>query len=81
MLSGAVPIFYVLMQGWVEIMKTVPELSMSSELPLALLDGLTRAYLLCNLVPPAVVAHSSAAIANSPWALLMTSLVRVCAYA
>ncbi|EKM56038.1 uncharacterized protein PHACADRAFT_257064 [Phanerochaete carnosa HHB-10118-sp] len=75
MLSGAIPILYVVTQGWVEFMQNVPELSMSSELPLALLDGLTRAYLLCNLIPPAVVSHSSPTIANSPWTLLLTSLV------
>ena len=77
MLSGAVPILYVVMQAWVEFMKTVPELSMSSELPLAALDGLSRAYLLCNLIPPAVLLHSVSTISTSPWTLLMTSFVRV----
>jgi len=75
MVSGAFPILYVATQGWVEFMREVPQMSMSSELPLALLDGLTRAYLLCNLIPPAVVTHSSSTIANSPWTLLLTSLL------
>jgi hypothetical protein len=76
MLSGAVPLLYIGMQAWVEFMQTVPELTMSSELPLALLDGLTRAYLLCNLIPPAVTTHSSPTVATSPWTLLITSLAR-----
>lgn len=75
MVHGGVPMLYVLMQGWVEFMQNVPEMSMSSELPLALLDGLTRAYLLCNLIPPAVVDHASPTISQSPWTLLLTSLV------
>ena len=77
MLSGGFPILYIVTQGWVEFMQNVPELSLSSELPLALLDGLSRAYLLCNLIPPAVVTHSSPVVANSPWTLLLASLVSI----
>ena len=65
------------MQALVEYINVVPALAMNSELPLSLFDGLSRAYLLCNLIPPAVLTHSSTAISNSPWTLLITSLVRV----
>ena len=68
---------YIATQGWVEFFGTVPPLSLSSELPLSLFDGLSRAYLLCNLIPPAVLTHSSPTISASPWTLLLTSLVRV----
>ncbi|GJE88011.1 hypothetical protein PsYK624_040940 [Phanerochaete sordida] len=75
MVSGAFPLLYVVMQAWVEVMQNVPPMSLGSELPLALVDGMTRAYLLCSLIPPAVVGHSSAAISESPWTLLLSSLI------
>ncbi|KAJ6618845.1 hypothetical protein B0H10DRAFT_2028198 [Mycena sp. CBHHK59/15] len=75
MISGVVPIFYAGVQAIVEALPTVPAMSMSTELPLSVVDGFTRAFLLCNLIPPAVTANSSAAIAASPWTLLLTSLI------
>jgi hypothetical protein len=75
--SGAVPMLYIVAQAIVEYFPSVPTLRGEMELPLSVLDGFTRAYLLCNLIPPVVVQHQSPIIASSPWALLLTSLVRL----
>ncbi|KAF9484952.1 hypothetical protein BDN70DRAFT_910458 [Pholiota conissans] len=75
MLSGVVPGLYTAIQALVEYLPSVPAPSVETELPLALLDGFTRAYLLCNLIPPAVTTNASQAIASSPWTLLVSSLV------
>lgn len=75
MLSGVVPGLYTAIQALVEYLPSVPAPSAETELPLAVLDGFTRAYLLCNLIPPAVTANASPVIASSPWTLLVSSLV------
>ncbi|KAK2460672.1 hypothetical protein APHAL10511_007142 [Amanita phalloides] len=75
MVSPAIPILYTLMQAVVEFLPVVPTPSATNELPLALLDGITRAYLLCNLIPPPVTNNSSGLLAQSPWTLLLTSLI------
>ncbi|KAI0685152.1 hypothetical protein BC835DRAFT_546481 [Cytidiella melzeri] len=75
MVSGVVPILYIAMQAAVEKLPSVHSMSLSSELPLSFMDGVSRAYLLCNLIPPAVLTNSSSAISTSPWTLLLTSLV------
>ncbi|KAJ6531286.1 hypothetical protein B0H19DRAFT_1191073 [Mycena capillaripes] len=75
MVSGVIPVFYTVVQAIVEMLPTVPTMSIRTELPLSVVDGFTRAMLLCNLIPPAVTANSSPVIAASPWTLLVTSLV------
>ncbi|KAH9918404.1 uncharacterized protein BXZ73DRAFT_52981 [Epithele typhae] len=75
MLSGVVPAFYTVIQATVDKLPWVPEPSYEVELPLALFDGFSRAYLLCNLIPPMVTAHPSPAIQENPWTLLLTSLM------
>ncbi|KXN92005.1 hypothetical protein AN958_11065 [Leucoagaricus sp. SymC.cos] len=75
MVSGAVPGLYAAVQTIVEYLPQVPELSGELELPLSLVDGFTRAYLLCNLIPPSVTQNQSPVIAASPWTLLVTSLI------
>lgn len=75
MLSGVVPGLYTGIQAIIEYLPSVPIPSAETELPLAILDGFTRAYLLCNLIPPAVTANASPVISSSPWTLLLSSLV------
>jgi hypothetical protein len=75
LVSGLYPALYALVQAIVDALPAVPTPSIHSELPLALVDGFTRAFLLCSLVPPPVIASPSAALATSPWTLLVTSLV------
>ena len=76
MYSGAVPAFYTGMQALVEWLPAVPAPTLELEFPLALFDGLSRAFLLCDLIPPMVTAHALPAIRENPWTLLLTSLVR-----
>lgn len=75
MVSGVVPGLYAGIQAIIEYLPGVPNISAETELPLAIFDGFTRAYLLCNLIPPAVTTNSSPLISSSPWTLLVTSLV------
>ena len=75
MLSGVVPGLYATIQAIVDFLPTIPAPSAELELPLSIVDGFTRAYLLCNLIPPAVTANASPLISSSPWTLLVTSLV------
>ena len=75
MLSGVVPLFYTAVQAAVDRLSWVPTPSFELEAPLALLDSISRSYLLCNLIPPMVLQHTSPAIQSNPWTLLLTSLV------
>lgn len=75
MVSGAIPGLYAIGQAIIEYLPVVPGMTAELEFPFAVVDGFTRAYLLCNLIPPAVTTHSSLAIASSPWTLLVSSLV------
>jgi len=74
-LSGVYPSLYAAAQVVIDALPVVPMPSAEVELPLALIDGFTRAYLLCNLVPPPVTTNTSTLISSSPWTLLITSLV------
>ncbi|KAF8638848.1 hypothetical protein AX17_001906 [Amanita inopinata Kibby_2008] len=75
MVSGTIPLLYTIVQAIVEYLPVIPAASASNELPLAFVDGITRAYLLCNLIPPPVIANVSPSLAHSPWTLLLTSLI------
>ena len=75
MYSGVVPVFYMAVQATVDKLPSVPIPSFQFEGPLALLDAFSRTYLLCNLIPPMVLQHTSPAIKENPWTLLLTSLV------
>ncbi|KAF8810066.1 hypothetical protein BYT27DRAFT_7162124 [Phlegmacium glaucopus] len=75
MLSGLYPSLYAGVQAIVDILPAVPIPSAGTELPLSLVDGFTRAYLLCNLIPPTVTTNASTLLSSSPWALLVTSLL------
>lgn len=76
MVSGISPGMYIATQAIVEYIPALPSMSLNTELPLSFVDGFTRAVLLCSLIPPPVINHSSPAIASSPWTLLLSSLVR-----
>ncbi|KAG7453031.1 uncharacterized protein BT62DRAFT_925574 [Guyanagaster necrorhizus] len=75
MVSGATTIFYTLVQAIVDALPLVPAPTFEMELPLSIVDGFTRAFLLCDLIPPVVTANASSNIANSSWTLLVTSFV------
>ncbi|KAI9446760.1 hypothetical protein H4582DRAFT_1804919 [Lactarius indigo] len=74
-LSGSYPFLFLGIGALVDSLPTVPELSLFTELPLAILDGFTRATFLCNFVPPMITAHASPAVSNSPYTLLLTAFV------
>ncbi|KAG1736853.1 uncharacterized protein EDB91DRAFT_1141315 [Suillus paluster] len=75
MLSSISPGIYIATQAIVEYIPVLPSMSLNTEFPLSFVDGFTRAMLLCSLVPPSVITHTSPAIASSPWTLLLSSLV------
>ncbi|KAH7928187.1 hypothetical protein BV22DRAFT_224626 [Leucogyrophana mollusca] len=74
MVSGVSPALYTAVQAIVDRIP-LPAMSFITEFPLSFLDGFNRAMLLCQFVPPAVVANASPVIAASPWTLLLTSLI------
>ncbi|KAG8900098.1 hypothetical protein FRB99_006260 [Tulasnella sp. 403] len=47
--------------------------SLGWELPLAAVDGFTRALLLCSIAPSTILGHSAGTISDSATALLMTT--------
>jgi len=75
MISGVYPSLYAAGQAIIDALPAVPMPSAELELPLALIDGFTRTFLLCNLIPPPVTTNTSTLISSSPWTLLITSLV------
>jgi hypothetical protein len=75
MASGVWPVFFTLTQVLVEYLPAVPTPGLTNELPLSFVDALSRAMLLCTMIPPSVVKHTTPAIATSPWSLLLTSLL------
>ena len=77
LVSGVYPVTYALIQTGVEWIPSVPDLSLWLELPLSLLDALSRTLLLVHVIPGMVLSSPYPQIVASPWALLMTSLVRL----
>ncbi|KAG1819729.1 uncharacterized protein BJ212DRAFT_1063291 [Suillus subaureus] len=74
-LSGVPPGVYIAAQAIVEYIPAIPPMSLFTELPLSIVDGFTRALLLCSLIPKPIITHASPVIASSPWTLLLSSLV------
>jgi hypothetical protein len=75
LVSSAAPMLFLSACALVDLLPTVPELSLFTELPLSLLDGLTRALLLCNFVPPMITTHTSPAVSTSPYTMLLTAFI------
>ena len=73
--SPGVPLLFLSTSALVDALSTVPELSLFTELPLSLLDALTRAILLCNFVPVLITTHTSLTVSTSPYMLLLTAFV------
>ncbi|KAG0706503.1 hypothetical protein DFH29DRAFT_901404 [Suillus ampliporus] len=64
MLSSISPGIYIAAQAVVEYIPVLPSMSLNTELPLSLVDGFTRAVLLCSLIPPSVIANGGFFITN-----------------
>ncbi|KIY48277.1 hypothetical protein FISHEDRAFT_73841 [Fistulina hepatica ATCC 64428] len=75
MLNGVGVTLYTVAQIVVDALPFLPAPSFETELPLSFVDGITRAYLLCDLIPPVVVANTSEPIASSAWTLLLSSFI------
>jgi len=75
MVSGTEVLLYIAIQGLVEVIPVAPPISFELELPFSLLDGFTRAFFLCTLIPPMITNHPSAQVASSSWTLLVTALI------
>jgi hypothetical protein len=76
LLTSTVTLVYLGTGALVDSLPAVPELSLFTELPLSLLDGLTRALLLCDFVPPMITTHTSRAVSTSPYTMLLSAFVR-----
>lgn len=75
MFSGVGPLLYVLIQALVDALPALPPMGPRTELPLSLVDGHTRAMLVCTLVPAVVLRSPLPEVASSPWALLLASFI------
>ncbi|KAI0279825.1 hypothetical protein BGY98DRAFT_1095902 [Russula aff. rugulosa BPL654] len=75
LLTSTVTLVYLGTGALVDSLPAVPELSLFTELPLSLLDGLTRALLLCDFVPPMITTHTSRAVSTSPYTMLLTAFI------
>ncbi|KAG2040217.1 hypothetical protein BDR03DRAFT_146782 [Suillus americanus] len=73
--SGIPLSVYIVAQAIVEYIPVIPPMSLSTELPLSIVDGFTRALLHCSLIPKPIITHASPVTACSPWTLLLSSLV------
>jgi len=69
------PLLFAAAQVVINILPTVPSMSIHTELPLSFFDALTRAFLLTTSNPGFIVKHASPEVASSPWVLLVVSLI------
>ena len=76
LVSGATPAIFLSAHSLVDLLPTVPSLSINTELPLTIFHALHRTILLCNVIPRVVAGHASPAVATSPYSLLLTAFVR-----
>ncbi|KZV81587.1 hypothetical protein EXIGLDRAFT_755501 [Exidia glandulosa HHB12029] len=73
--SSTFPLLFAAAHGVVHLFPAVPSLSLELELPLALLDGMTRTLLLTELVPGAMLSSSHGSVKQSPFGLCLGSLL------
>lgn len=64
-------------QALVDLLPTLPNPSLHTEVPLTIVHALFRATLLCNVIPRIVAGHASPAVAASSHTLLLTAWVSV----
>ncbi|TDL20151.1 hypothetical protein BD410DRAFT_791234 [Rickenella mellea] len=72
--SPVVPGLYTFLTYVVESLPSIPPMSLKTELPLSILDGFSRSYLLCDLIPPVVTTLKTRDLADSPWTMLISAL-------
>ena len=77
MLSGTIPALFIGAHYAVEALPSsiIPDMGLFTELPASIVDALTRAMLVCNVVTSTVTKHASPDVSSSPWTLLLTSFV------
>ncbi|KAH9048252.1 hypothetical protein EDB84DRAFT_295846 [Lactarius hengduanensis] len=75
LVSGTSPTIFLSAHALVDLLPTIPSLSVRTELPLTILHALHRTILLCNVVPRVVAGHASPAVATSPYTLLLTAII------
>ncbi|KIY66651.1 hypothetical protein CYLTODRAFT_423253 [Cylindrobasidium torrendii FP15055 ss-10] len=75
MISPTVTALFVGIQALVDKFPSIPAPFYELEMPLSILDGFTRAALLCDFIAPSVTANASSKIAESPWTLLITAFL------
>lgn len=73
LLTPTFPFLFTAVTALVDHLPYVPAPALTSELPFAFLDALTRAFLLCTLIPPSITTHSLTSVAQNPWTLLVAS--------
>jgi hypothetical protein len=75
LVSGTIPTMFLSAHALVDLLPTVPRVSINTELPLTILHAFHRTILLCTVIPRAVAGHASPAIATSPYSLLLTAFI------
>ncbi|EJD46226.1 hypothetical protein AURDEDRAFT_103278 [Auricularia subglabra TFB-10046 SS5] len=73
--SSTFPLLFSAAHAATYALPSVPQLTLELELPLALLDGMTRTLLLTELVPGALLSSSHGAVTSSPFGLCLGSLM------
>ncbi|KAH7072323.1 hypothetical protein BKA62DRAFT_778722 [Auriculariales sp. MPI-PUGE-AT-0066] len=73
--SPTVPLLFTAAHVALHVLPTVPPLSLELELPLTILDGMTRTLLLTELVPGMLLNSQHSAINSSPFGLCLGSLL------
>src|SRR5258708_23363397 len=78
MLSPTIPLLFVASHTFAHLTPSylIPNISLLTELPLAILDAATRSIVVCDDAPPLVKHNPHQPEQDSPLPLLVTSTVR-----